>query len=65
MTQEQRNGAAIVLRLIVADLQAKVGAPQHYTERERLHNKRMLDIRQQELAALEENTTELPNEHAQ
>lgn len=65
MNQEQRNGAALVLSMIVADLQAKVAAPQHYTERERLHNKRMLTIRQQELAALEANTTELPNEPVQ
>jgi hypothetical protein len=53
MTDGQYESAKTVLRLLIADLQAKVDAPQHYTEREREHNKRMLAIRSLELRDLE------------
>jgi len=53
MADDRYENAKAVLRLLIADLQAKVDAPQHYTEREREHNRRMLAIRSVELRDLE------------
>lgn len=53
MADDRYENTKAVLRLLIADLQAKVDAPQHYTEREREHNRRMLAIRSVELRDLE------------
>lgn len=54
MATNEYENAKIVLRMLIADLEARIAAGrQHYSERELAHSKKMLQLRTLELRALE------------
>ena len=49
---EQRSAAALVLRMLISDLEQKIAFPEHYTPREREQQRQLLNVRRLELADL-------------
>ena len=53
MVDESLQAKAKVLRLLIEEIQLRLEHPEHYTEREREQQRKLLQIRQLELRDLE------------